>query len=96
MFPLEFINETIFIAMRDKIKLHTIVFRPTDTQTKLGTVLIRTPYGVGSEYSDCSGWVSLGFNCVIQDFRGRYQSQGKFEFFRNTSNDGYDTMQYIV
>jgi len=36
-----------------------------------------------------------GFVAVLQDQRGTFESGGKFMMWRNDSNDGYDTMEWI-
>jgi len=39
--------------------------------------------------ASCEMYISLNLNCIMQDFRGRYNSQGSFDFWTNTSTDSY-------
>jgi uncharacterized protein len=100
------------IAMRDGIKLNTVIFTPKRKPDKLPFIFLRTPYGV-SELPYPDQWSYLreladeGYIFVFQDLRGRYKSEGKFEMQRFTRNkndqnaidestDTYDTMDWLL
>jgi uncharacterized protein len=34
--------------------------------------------------------------CIYQDVRGRFESDGKWEPFRNDIEDGYDTIEWVA
>ena len=36
-----------------------------------------------------------GYACVIQDVRGRWDSEGEYYPFFEEANDGYDTQEWI-
>ncbi|MEM7134886.1 MAG: CocE/NonD family hydrolase [Chloroflexota bacterium] len=61
------------------------------------TVLIRTPYSNNGDATiqRARALASLGFACVIQDTRGRYDSDGAFYPFMSEAEDGYDTQEWI-
>ena len=37
-----------------------------------------------------------GYAVYVQDVRGRYESEGKWDPFRNEANDGYDTIEWAA
>jgi hypothetical protein len=76
-------REEVMIPMRDGVRLHAIILRPTDTKEPLPFLLGRTPYGVygASSVSINAHYTELaqsGYIFVMEDIRGRYGSQGKF------------------
>lgn len=74
------------IAMRDGVKLFTVVYAPKETTEKFPIMLIRTPYNVGpygaDAYKQSLGPSTLfakeGYIFAYQDVRGRYMSEGQF------------------
>jgi putative CocE/NonD family hydrolase len=86
-----FSREEVTIPMRDAIKLHAIILRPTDTNKAthkpLPFLLQRTPYGVDGSTSDSinaryTELAQSGYIFVMEDIRGRYKSQGAFVMMR--------------
>ncbi|MEO8764531.1 MAG: CocE/NonD family hydrolase [Ginsengibacter sp.] len=83
------------VAMRDGVRLSTNIFRP-DSIGKFPVLLLRTPYGKNEkgrqgEYF----YAQRGYVVVIQDARGRYDSEGIFDAFQAEANDGFDTQEWI-
>jgi uncharacterized protein len=79
-----FIKKETTIAMRDGIKLYTIIYIPKDESQKYPFLMERTPYSV-SPYGEQNYAGRLGPNAslmkekyifVYQDVRGRYMSEG--------------------
>ncbi|HTY83469.1 MAG TPA: CocE/NonD family hydrolase [Silvibacterium sp.] len=75
------------IPMRDGIKLHAIILRPTDTSEALPFLMQRTPYGVDGSTSDSinaryTELAQSGYIFVMEDIRGRYGSEGQFVMMR--------------
>ncbi|HEX8349084.1 MAG TPA: CocE/NonD family hydrolase [Hymenobacter sp.] len=75
------------IAMRDGVKLYTIVYAPKDAGTKRYPIMLnRTPYAIGPYKSKrykatlgpSSTMMHEGYIFVYQDVRGRYMSEGTF------------------
>ena len=72
------------IAMRDGVRLFTVVLVPRQREGKLPILLSRTPYGTdgwGGTYNLLAGFKELmadGYVLVFQDIRGQYQSEGTF------------------
>ncbi|MBV7327290.1 CocE/NonD family hydrolase [Chloroflexi bacterium TSY] len=84
------------VPMRDGVNLSADLYLPR-AEGRFPTVLIRTPY---SNNSDGLIWrgralANLGFACVIQDCRGRWDSDGDFTPFVNEAEDGYDTQEWV-
>ena len=85
------------IAMRDGIKLHTVIYSPRTSQGPLPILFTRTPYSAGpygpEGYARSVGpgpqFAAAGYHFVSQDVRGRYRSEGKFEHMTpNIRNKG--------
>ena len=60
-------------------------------------ILSRTPYNNNEDrfVEPCIFFVQHGYVVVIQDIRGRFDSEGQFYPWVNDYNDGYDTIQWI-
>lgn len=75
------------IAMRDGIKLYTIVYTPKDTSKKYPFLLNRTCYNAsGNDHykvrTPSPYLIQEGYILVYQDVRGRYMSEGFFDNMR--------------
>ena len=84
----------IMVPMRDGVKLSTDVYRPK-AAGKFPVLLTRTPY---DNYNPKQGYyfASRGYVVVLQDVRGRYDSEGEFYPFINEQKDGYDTQEWAA
>ncbi len=87
----------VFIPMRDGVKLSSDFYFP-DAKGKFPTILIRTPYNNSTPRYDRYGkfYASRGYVVVIQDCRGRYDSEGEWYPFVGEEYDGYDTVEWIA
>ncbi len=89
--------------MRDGVRLSANVFLP-DGGGEAGdgpwpTVLIRQPYGkdvTSSMWARGKYWARKGYACVVQDVRGTYGSDGRWEPFRHEARDGWDTLDWVA
>jgi len=83
----DYVRTEAMIPMRDGVKLHVVILKPSDIATPLPILIERTPYGV-EETSRASFFQSRpelardGYIFVGEDIRGRYKSQGKFIMMR--------------
>jgi putative CocE/NonD family hydrolase len=98
----------VMIAMRDGVKLHTVIEAPHGAATPLPILLHRTPYGAG--YADVmarrvNDFGLPGYILVGQDIRGRFASGGTFDMNRppratprgtDESTDAWDTIDWLV
>ena len=100
------------IAMRDGVKLHTVIFTPRGATTDLPILMSRTPYGIDG-IDKALGSPSLkylnkdGYIFAFQDIRGRFESQGQFVMLRpmrnksdkkaiDESTDAWDSIDWLV
>jgi len=83
------------VPMRDGVRLSTNIFRPDDPG-KFPVLLMRTPYGNGGAGNQGAYFgASSGYVVIVQDTRGRYESEGVFDAWQFEAPDGYDTQQWI-
>jgi putative CocE/NonD family hydrolase len=108
----DYVASDVMIPMRDKVKLHAIILKPSDISTPLPFIIERTPYGVnGANRARVShGRPELareGYIFVYEDIRGRFKSGGKFVMMRpladhsdtkaiDESTDTYDTVAWLL
>lgn len=92
--PVETTPKTL-TPMRDGIQLATTLALPKGAG-KAPTILIRTPYGREGTMFAYSHFAQRGYNVVVQDTRGKGDSQGKFDPFMGEIEDGYDTLEWIT
>ncbi|ARK29918.1 CocE/NonD family hydrolase [Halalkalibacter krulwichiae] len=94
-------DRNVPMEMRDGTVLRADVYRPDDNG-RYPAILIRTPY---SKQLASDGFLSAveaaqaGFVIVIQDVRGRYQSEGKWDrlnMFEIEGSDGFDSVEWIA
>src|SRR5512146_1518614 len=81
--------------MRDGTILRADIYRPNAPGT-FPVLLQRTPYDKRNERSFGLKAASRGYVVVVQDVRGRYTSDGEWYPFKNESNDGYDTVEWVA
>lgn len=83
------------VPMRDGVRLSTNIYRP-DSPGEFPVLLMRSPYGNGGAGNREPGIaVKQGYVVVLQDTRGRFESEGIFDAMQNEALDGYDTQQWI-
>ena len=84
--------------MRDGVELVSDYYHPSEPGAQ-PTLLMRQPYGrdIASTvvYAHPVWFARHGYNVVIQDVRGRGDSQGDFYPFRNEGADGADTIAWL-
>jgi putative CocE/NonD family hydrolase len=85
------------VPMRDGVKLYADVYRPR-REGRFPVIVTRTPYGVQRDgmHEAVMRFAQHGYAVVVQDTRGRYESEGAWDPFRNEANDGYDTVEWAA
>jgi hypothetical protein len=83
----DYVRTEAMIPMRDGVKLHVVILKPSDIATPLPILLERTPYGVEEENRESLFMLRPelardGYIYVGEDIRGRWKSQGKFIMMR--------------
>src|SRR6185295_11950240 len=77
---------------RDGTTLVSDIYRP-NLSGKFPALLQRTPYNRAGA-NDAFILASYGYVVIIQDTRGRFDSEGEFYPFKYESEDGYDTVEW--
>jgi putative CocE/NonD family hydrolase len=114
-----YMKTSYMIPMRDGVLLNTIVLTPVDQHGTFPFLINRTPYGIDGNYPKGSQVISLsgrfpyytmatdGYIFVLQDIRGRFKSQGRFEIHQpvihesqkgaiDESTDTWDTIDWLI
>ncbi|MSP11634.1 MAG: CocE/NonD family hydrolase [Chloroflexi bacterium] len=86
--------------MSDGVKLSADVFLPKGAPGGSGqypTILLRTPYEslLEMHIEWAVWWAKRGYAVVIQDCRGRFESEGTFAPYVNDGLDGHETLAWI-
>ena len=92
------LDNLVAVPMRDGVKLFADVFRPA-ASGKYPVIVSRTPYSSERAPNAYEGGVFFsrrGYVYLLQDVRGRHESEGKWEPFRSDIEDGYDTVEWAA
>ena len=85
--------------MRDGVELATDVYMPAKGGP-FPTIVQRTPYDRGNPIGltgpDAVFLAQRGYAVVVQDVRGRYDSEGEWYPFINEADDGHDTIEWAA
>ena len=94
------VETNISVAMRDGAKLGTDVYLPARNgqpiEQRFPVILTRTPYDKSGSASIGNYYASRGYAVVVQDTRGRYQSDGVWHWLTDDGPDGVDTANWIA
>ncbi len=87
----------VAVPMRDGVKLYADIYLPS-APGKYPVLVVRTPYGVQRDgvHDEMIPFAQNGYAVVMQDVRGRYESEGQWEPFRYEGRDGYDTIEWAA
>ncbi|MDR3752406.1 MAG: CocE/NonD family hydrolase [Terracidiphilus sp.] len=108
----DYVRTEAMIPMRDGVKLHVVILKPSDIAAPLPILLERTPYGVedtsrASFFQSRAELARDGYIYVAEDIRGRSRSEGKFIMMHpladhknpaavDESTDAYDTVVWLL
>ena len=86
----------VSVTMRDGVRLSTDIYLP-EAPGPFPALLVRTPYNNSEQryVDEARFYASRGYAYVVQDCRGRYDSEGVFYAWFDEANDGYDTQEWI-
>lgn len=88
------------VPMRDGVRLSTNIYTPKNASGRLPVILWKTPYNEhklrGSTQRYAIEAVRRGYIFIVQNERGRYFSEGKYEILGKPQTDGYDTLSWIA
>ena len=85
------------VPMRDGVTLSADIYRPNTTEP-VPVILVRTPYdnGVAGQVAAGKKWAARGYAYVVQDVRGRGESDGTFYPLVTEAKDGYDSIEWLA
>jgi uncharacterized protein len=91
------VDSNLAVPMRDGINLYADVYRPVNSEG-FPVLVVRTPYGKQREgiHENLIAFARRGYAVVVQDVRGRFESEGKWDPFRYEAEDGYDTVEWAA
>ena len=92
------IVRSVFVPMRDGVRLSTQFHIPLGVTLPLPVVLVRTPYGKTNLSNAMPAILpEQGFVYAVQDVRGRNESEGAFVACgANDRDDGFDTVEWLI
>ncbi len=94
------VEKNIPCKMRDGVTLYSDIYRP-HREGKFPVLLTRLPYNkdlpfYSHRYLDTNRLVQNGYIVIVQDVRGRFNSEGEFYPFMYEAEDGYDTVEWAA
>lgn len=91
--------DTAMVPMPDGVRLATDVYLPEGAEGPLPAILMRLPYGK-TRFGEVRKWmrtfVPEGYAVVVQDMRGRYDSEGVWAPYPDEAGDGAATLDWIA
>jgi len=93
------VEQNLPVPMRDGVVLRADVYRPA-AEGKWPVLLLRIPYNKiaaqGYVYANPAWYARHGYVVVVQDTRGRYESEGEFTPLFTEAMDGADTIEWCA
>jgi putative CocE/NonD family hydrolase len=97
-------RETVMVPMRDGVRLATDLYFPAAKAApdapavpdKLPVILTRTPYKKEMNELNANFYARRGYAAAVQDCRGCFGSEGRWEPLVNEPRDGYDTIEWLA
>ncbi len=92
------VENRVPVPMRDGVTLYADVYRPV-VEGRHPVLVSRTPYSTErfpDAYATAVYFARRGYVYVFQDVRGRHESEGRWEPFRDDLEDGYDTIEWAA
>ncbi len=91
------VSQNVSVTMRDGTVLKADVYLPKTGGLRFPTLVSRTPYGKGNGSDPQAIYLAEhGYAVVVQDVRGRGESQGVYYPFLEDGKDGYDTIEWAA
>ena len=96
------LESSLMVTMRDGVRLAADILHPAPNGQPLPgpapALLQRTPYGksASARMDEARFFAGQGYVTVVQDCRGRYDSEGGFSKYVDEGPDGYDTVEWIA
>ena len=97
------IEQKVMVPMRDGVRLATDIYRPK-TDKPVPIIFVKTPYNINAwrggefkeeRYIEALKAVKRGYAYVLQNERGKFFSEGKWEILGRPQTDGYDALTWL-
>jgi uncharacterized protein len=95
------IEQNLAARMRDGVTLYADVYRPSEPGT-FPVLLARSPYDKDMALPhlltmmNVMSAVRSGYVVIIQDCRGRFTSEGVYDYSAHEGQDGYDSVEWAA
>jgi uncharacterized protein len=89
-------KKEVLVPMRDGVRLALDLYFPSSPSNGLPVVLERTPYNKAIFGPEAKFWTVRGYVYAVQDVRGRFRSEGRFEPWLREGPDGFDTIEWLA
>jgi putative CocE/NonD family hydrolase len=86
----------LHVPSGDETRLLADSHVPPESEWPVTAVVTRTPYGRSKHLAEGRGWRRRGYAFVAADVRGRYDSDGVWEPYRNERADGAALVDWIL
>lgn len=96
------VDRNVMVPMRDGVSLATDIYRPTYgiglSTGRFPIILQRTIYDKSAETTTYPAeyFCRRGYISVVQDCRGRFNSEGDYYHMANEAEDGFDTVEWLA
>jgi uncharacterized protein len=93
------IRESVWVPMRDGVRLSTDLYFPTGVTDRLPVIMIRTPYDKRAHRRATSAawrFAGQGYVVAVQDTRGKFESEGEFTISKDDVADGSDATTWLA
>jgi len=89
------VEHHVAMKTRDGVSLYADIYRPDGAGT-FPVLLQRTPYSRQNAADFGHAAAARGYMVVVQDVRGRYESEGEWYPFKHEIEDGFDTVEWAA
>jgi hypothetical protein len=91
-------EKSVMVPMRDSVRLATDLYFPVGAEMPQPVVLIRTPYNKNDDDENAAArfFASQGYVAAVQDMRGKYESEGRYQWTATDRRDGSDTVDWLA
>lgn len=94
------VQKNVMMPMRDGTRLAADLYLPARDGRVAGgrfpSVMERTPYDKEGKVNEGRYFARRGYVAVMQDVRGRFQSEGEWYAFAKEAPDGYDSVEWAA
>jgi len=89
------VEHHVAMKTRDGVSLYADIYLPAG-DGNFPVLLQRTPYNRQNAADFGHTAAARGYMVVVQDVRGRYESEGEWYPFKHETDDGFDTVEWVA